>query len=572
MFYNQTKCYNMAILDLMETIVVGKTVDNSGKGNCLYYAYGISLMYFLLQKRDKAITESIFNKLELALPQRAQLNTLLEKEGRTEFTRDEITDVIEPILGVATRKKAAEEIGARFLRNSASSSLFTSIQYGVLSIAHLLLAANNEPEASLLDSYDGTNPHYMNDEIFKFFRDNPPKINELQIFLNTAQASILAEFRSGWPTRVDEVFEYKKEDVVKKTKEEINADPFFQTQYLEEIIARRTIEFFTKDSNKNLNLYISYLNTNMRWATEDSLVHLHSYIQGERQILDSSGRWVQHYDIDISLAIYNNGTPSSGRIADADIVLNNLHNMHWVSLITPITLIKATPAVVIADSNTGTVDTDGTVDPGVAVDPGVIVDPGVAVDSGVTVGPGVTVDSGVTVDPSVTVDTRNSLLIACGFNICLDQLELKARKLAAKHSKASKEASDIHKSLSVIKNCFLSNIITTKEEFQLQCRIVIQEADKTHLEKHRGIKLIFNGLLNALISLTNIVISAGNLLFGRFKLIDPIQIETKSMEHVRKISSSVDALIKMRQRKDAQKKAELEPLISADDYDIKGLS
>ena len=25
-------------------------VDNSGKGNCMYYAYGISLMYFLREK------------------------------------------------------------------------------------------------------------------------------------------------------------------------------------------------------------------------------------------------------------------------------------------------------------------------------------------------------------------------------------------------------------------------------------------------------------------------------------------------------------------------------------------
>lgn len=40
-------------------------VDNSGKGNCLYYAYSISLMYYLRAKNNVKITEDIFNKLGL---------------------------------------------------------------------------------------------------------------------------------------------------------------------------------------------------------------------------------------------------------------------------------------------------------------------------------------------------------------------------------------------------------------------------------------------------------------------------------------------------------------------------
>lgn len=40
-------------------------VDNSGKGNCLYYAYSISLMYYLRAKNNVRITEDIFKKLGL---------------------------------------------------------------------------------------------------------------------------------------------------------------------------------------------------------------------------------------------------------------------------------------------------------------------------------------------------------------------------------------------------------------------------------------------------------------------------------------------------------------------------
>lgn len=37
-------------------------VDNSGRGNCMYYAYSISLMYYLRAKNAPDTTENIFNK------------------------------------------------------------------------------------------------------------------------------------------------------------------------------------------------------------------------------------------------------------------------------------------------------------------------------------------------------------------------------------------------------------------------------------------------------------------------------------------------------------------------------
>ncbi len=73
-------------------------VDNSGKGNCLYYAYSISLMYYLRAKNNVRITEDIFNKLGLKEEDRARLRKLLSKDPDRAFTRDEIKTIIEPFL------------------------------------------------------------------------------------------------------------------------------------------------------------------------------------------------------------------------------------------------------------------------------------------------------------------------------------------------------------------------------------------------------------------------------------------------------------------------------------------
>ncbi|QLZ69138.1 hypothetical protein FOLKNPGA_01920 [Legionella sp. PC1000] len=41
------------------------TVDNSSDGNCLYYAYGISLMYYLRKNGNRETADKIFTRLGL---------------------------------------------------------------------------------------------------------------------------------------------------------------------------------------------------------------------------------------------------------------------------------------------------------------------------------------------------------------------------------------------------------------------------------------------------------------------------------------------------------------------------
>lgn len=74
-------------------------VDNSGKGNCMYYAYSISLMYFLRAKNIPEVTEDIFNTLKLGEEEKVRLRVLLSKKPEQEFSSSEIKNIIEPILG-----------------------------------------------------------------------------------------------------------------------------------------------------------------------------------------------------------------------------------------------------------------------------------------------------------------------------------------------------------------------------------------------------------------------------------------------------------------------------------------
>lgn len=105
------------------------TVDNSGKGNCMYYAYSISLMYFLRFKNNADITTHIFDKLNLTEEQKDQLKTLLNKEHHQEFIHQEIIEIIEPILGRATRDLVAEYTKAEFLKAPESSLLCSNFKY-----------------------------------------------------------------------------------------------------------------------------------------------------------------------------------------------------------------------------------------------------------------------------------------------------------------------------------------------------------------------------------------------------------------------------------------------------------
>jgi hypothetical protein len=537
------------------------TVDNSGQGNCMYYAYGISLMYFLLKKRDKAAAERVFTKLELTDIQKRQLHALLDNKQLTRFTALQLKNILEPILGPATRKISAEKTAEQFLRDPTANPLYTATNYGMVYLFRKELEKQGSALGALLNSNDFDDPDYINAEIYRLFPAEAS--SELGKFVAAEYKDIITKFNAGWDARVDTVLEYKKKDKVQKTKEQIANDPFYKQQFLEELIGQKTVEFFTANSNQHLTQYENHLNTNYRWGSEESLLLLHRHVTGERQVkigVSASGHdvWEFRCDTNIKLSLYADGRAKSGVAAvDADMVLNNLGNVHWVSLVEPIVaspVVKkdnVSPIVTVDPVVTDTVVKDPVVKDVVVKDP-VVKDPVIkhtVTDTHQTHHVIVEPDPTLVVDSS-TNDSRNDLLDFCGFNDYLEQLETKAAELTASHPLAGKEAFDIVDKLNEQKTLFLNpKSKMTTEEFSEACQNKINTSPKDNLKSHRGVGIVFNGLLNAAITVANIFISIGKI-FGKFELIDYNRIATKSMENVQSLSTSVNALLAKRERED----------------------
>ena len=589
--------------------MTGKTVNNSGKGNCMYYAYSISLMYFLLKKREPETAEKIFTRLELTEGQKSQLHALLNDKSLTRFDDDQIEKIIEPILGVATRKIAAEQTKERFIKQAKDTPLFSALNYGMIFLFRRILESQSSPLASLLENASFDDPDYRDDEIFKFLQDNRKTLDELEEFFLLSSFGIIDKLNAEWDERVQKVFKFNKQGLIKITKEEIAKDPFYKQQFLEELIGEKTIEFLTKDANQNINLYAAHLNTNYRWGSEETLLLLHRYVQGEQQVLLAPDKWDFPVETNICLVIYNNGIPKSGDVhKNPDMIVNNLHNAHWVSLVelgeaspslkksplveigrvSPPLVDKTDPQVVktvplvdkvnlLVDPNSPLVDqTSPLVDRASPL----VDQASPLVDQAAS--PLVDQTSPLVVKISPLVDQASSLvdqasplaqskviasspsaksptelrmqhLTFCGFDTYLKQLENKTREFLSPYPKESAEAFVICHGLNEVRNKFIARQSTmTTKEFSTECQRIIQIAPKTHLQDHRGIGKILNGMMNALIFLANAFIGIGNLFYGKFELIDPNRIQTESIKQVNGIAVSLEALKAIRAR-DTQK-------------------
>jgi hypothetical protein len=546
------------------------TVDNSGQGNCMYYAYSISLMYHLLRIKDKEAAERVFNKLELSDIQKRQLHALLENKQLTRFTDKQITNIIEPILGVATRKISAEKTTEQFINNPKSSPLYTATNYGMVYLFRKEFEKQSSELGALLRDNDFDNPDYTNSEIYRLY---PARSNsELGKFVASQYKDIIKEFNQGWAARVEMVFEAKKTDKVKKTKEQIAADPFYKQQFLEELIGKKTEQFFTDKNNQHLKEYEAHLNTNYRWGSEETLLLLHRHVTGERQVnvgTKDDVYWEFQYDTDIKLVLCTDGVPKSGDASvHADMVLNNLGNIHWVSLVEPVVL----NPVLKKDKVSPTVK----VDPIVTVDSIVTVDP-IVTDSVVTfdthhVDHIADIDTSLIVEQSNT-ESREDLLEICGFNLYLQELEAKAAELVEVDFLAATEAFAIVEQLTDVKKRFINTESTTMtdKKFSEECQGIITNAPKDNLKNHRGAGIILNGLLNAAITIANLFIKLANLV-GKFELIDHDRIATKSIQQVSNLNTSLSALTAMRAREDKKHIEEHHPTSPSSDSEPPSLA
>lgn len=306
-----------------------KVVDNSGQGNCMYYAYSISLMYFLRAKNDRKTTEGVFDKLNLSEPQKISLRKLLSEDSSKPFNESKIIKVIEPILGQATRIAAGEFTVKEFLSDPKASPVFTATNYGMEYYVLRALQANSSSLGHLIDN-NFSNRDYTLSEIY---RVGGIKAG-LESYAETHLFEIIHSFNEIWEEK------HAHKDLSLKDEQ------FFRAQVLDTVIRDATVKFFEQKDGQYINDYKKHLQKNYVWGSEETLLTLHRGVIGERFERNESDRIDTVRDTEITLHIHKNGSSPSFQSSTPDMILNNSHNVHWTSKI-PDRIYNPTPVVIV---------------------------------------------------------------------------------------------------------------------------------------------------------------------------------------------------------------------------------
>ncbi|KGP62847.1 hypothetical protein EP47_14295 [Legionella norrlandica] len=306
-------------------------VDNSGKGNCMYYAYSISLMYYLRAKNDSKTTEDIFNKLKLNEDQKKSLRTLLSQEPHNPFSKHEIKSIIEPVLGRATRNLAGERTVEEFNANPYATPLFTAAKYGLEHYFKQSLQSNGSELANFID-HGFTDPDYTEAEIYRVAGME----SAMEKFAAARLPVIVQEFNKQWAEK-EKKFEgkaFSKSDI-----------QFHKSILLDDIMSEEIVEFFSANDSKYLNDYKKHLQKEYVWGTEETLMTLHRGIQGERMERNKQGTIDTFHDTAIVLHIHRDGSSPFFQSGTPEMILNNCSNVHWTSKI-PDSVFSPRPPVV----------------------------------------------------------------------------------------------------------------------------------------------------------------------------------------------------------------------------------
>ncbi|WED44422.1 hypothetical protein [Legionella cardiaca] len=299
------------------------SVDNSGRGNCMYYAYSISLMYFLRAQKSKEIVEDILTKLKLNESQKAELNKLLSKDPRQQFTKTEIETIIEPILGRATRDLAAEHTKVEFKADPPATSLFTATKYGLEYYIKQSLKAIKSDFSDLI-THEFNNRNFTEAEIYRV----PDMKVALEKFAATIMPDVVKKLEQQWGLKEEELKEQTKPPA-KLTESDIK---FHQAHILDNILREKTIAFFLEDDDRYLNKYKEHLKEEFVWGTEETLMVLHRAIQGECMERNKGGSIDTFYDTIIVLHLHRNNASPFFQEGEPEIIINHYGN-HWTSKI-----------------------------------------------------------------------------------------------------------------------------------------------------------------------------------------------------------------------------------------------
>ena len=267
-----------------------RIINNKGQGNCMYYAYAISLMYHL-RAQNEDDTQAILGRLELDNEQLRQLLEILKQPQSSQKIFNQTSlDSIQAILGPVLRKIASSADADMFKEGYGErTQLYANAAYFFRQVI----------VSEILNLPEPTNHILENAEIFKV----PDMKKKMANFVQTKCELI---FQEGQEITLDIV-----DDLVHKT----------------------TMLFFNDNNYENLDLYSRFLNTNTIWGSEESLLALNRALCDEKmhRADDEKIEWIVAQSI--KLSIHANGCPKSGDIDNPDIILENWSNNHWVSRI-----------------------------------------------------------------------------------------------------------------------------------------------------------------------------------------------------------------------------------------------
>ena len=306
--------YNIYTISYYKECKMPLKVEVTGRGDCMYNAYSVSLMYYLRKKKDNDLTTRIFARLRLTPDKIDQLNAILAKNPNEEISRTDIEQVIEPILGKAARNLTADATVEQYTADPKGSSLFTAANYGIEYYFKLAMQGNNSNLERLIVN-DNKNVNFNDAEIYRVqgirgAMEEFAKIHrrELEIEYQDRLQKELKNHQGATPEQIDD---YKK-------------------NILAELINKQTLNFL----DEHLEEYRKHLQTGLVYATEENLMVLHRAIQNEQTHKNIKGSVDFTYENPIQLYIYIGGRPAYGRDGQpSEMILNHTGKEHWNSFI-----------------------------------------------------------------------------------------------------------------------------------------------------------------------------------------------------------------------------------------------
>lgn len=289
-----------------------------GDSDCMYYAYAVSLLYYLRYKKDPEITTNIFNKLGLNVNAQADLFTFL---GEAYWTNESIKQT-GALLVPSCRALAATRLSCEMKENLESSSLAEMVAIHFRKLLAKQVEGLGQPLTKRLD-VSGTDilniPKLKSamaafidkqKEIIKFLK------NPLTCKNNPALATYVAYL-----------------EVSKESPEQYNQ---VKASIEEHFIKTMVLAFFKQDNYLFLDSYADYLKQSKVLGGEEMILALHRAITGEslqHKHSDNQGR------VDLKLTVYHNNQPARGvepKNNDRNVdflTLNKSHDADWIAVI-----------------------------------------------------------------------------------------------------------------------------------------------------------------------------------------------------------------------------------------------